>query len=101
MARDPYGDHHLTNTWPTYLTVIKHIILITVDSWCDLFSTWALIRGRDYRQINIHSAEVSTLYPHYETHGLALPFGWTNGVPTKLIYCHDTLPALLTQTPPG
>ena len=44
MARDPYGDHH-----PTYLTIIKHIILITVDSWCDLLSTWALIRGRGYR----------------------------------------------------
>ena len=68
--RDPYGDHNPTNTWPvilmaittwplhgpwslwrslpTYLTVIKHIILITVDSWCDLLSTWALIRGRGY-----------------------------------------------------
>ena len=37
-------------------------------------------------RFNTHSAEVSTLYPHDETHGLALPFVWTNGVPTKTIY---------------
>ena len=24
-----------------------------------------------------------TLYPHHGTHGLVLPFGWTNDVPTK------------------
>ena len=71
--RDPYGDHNPTNTWsqtvilkaittrptlgpspfwrsqPTYLIVIKHIILITVDSWCDLLLTRALIRGGSYR----------------------------------------------------
>ena len=69
--RDPYGDHNPTNTWPviltaittrplngpwslrrsqpTYLIVIKHIILITVDSWCTLLSNWALIRGHGYR----------------------------------------------------
>ena len=41
------------------------------------------------------------LYPHYGTHGLALPFGWTNGVPSKLIYCHDTLPATPPQIPNG
>ena len=44
---------------------------------------------------------LSTLYPHYGTHGLALPFGWTNGVPTKPIYCHDTLPATPTHSPLG
>src|SRR3954471_13818522 len=41
------------------------------------------------------------LYPHHRTHGLALPFGWTNGVPTKPIYCHDTLPATSTHSPLG
>ena len=41
------------------------------------------------------------MYPHHETHGLALPFGWTNGVPKKPIYCHDTLPATPTNTPFG
>ena len=45
MARDPYSDHNPTNTWPTYLTFVKHIIIITVDSWCDLLSSWALIAG--------------------------------------------------------
>ena len=41
----------------------------------------------------------SALYPHYGTHGLALPFGWTNSVLTKPFHCHDTLQALPTQTP--
>ena len=52
-------------------------------------------------RFNKHYAEVSTLYPHYGTHGLALPFGWTNGVPTKPIYYHDTLPATPTNSPLG
>ena len=43
----------------------------------------------------------STLYPHHGTHGLALPFGWTNGIPTKPIYCHDTLPATPTRSQLG
>ena len=47
--------------------------------------------------LNTHSAEVSTLYPHHGTQGLALPFGWTNGVPINPIYCHDTLPATPTN----
>src|SRR3989337_2802246 len=46
----------------------------------------------------MHSAEVSTLYPHHGTHGLVLPFGWTNDIPTKPIYCM-TLSRPLQQTP--
>ena len=56
---------------------------------------WLLI------DLNTHSAEVSTLYSHHGTHGLALPFRWTNGVLTKPIYCHDTLPATPTHSPLG
>ena len=41
------------------------------------------------------------MYPHHGTHGLALPFGWTNDVPTKPSYCHDTLPATPTNSPLG
>ena len=41
------------------------------------------------------------MYPHYRTHGLALPFGWTNGVLTKPSYCYDTLPATPTNSPLG
>ena len=52
-------------------------------------------------RLNAHSAEVSTLYPHYGTHGLAFPFGWTNGIPTKPLHCHNTLPATPTQIPNG
>ena len=47
---------------------------------------------------HIHSAEVSTLYPHHGTHGLVLPFGWTNDVPTNPVYCM-TLSRPLRQTP--
>ena len=43
----------------------------------------------------------STLYPHHGTHGLAFPFGWTNGIPTKPLHCHSTLPATPTQIPNG
>ena len=46
-------------------------------------------------RFNKHSTEVSTLYPHHGTHGLALPFGWTKGVPTKPSYYH----ALSRATP--
>jgi hypothetical protein len=49
----------------------------------------------------IHSAEVSTLYPHHGTHGLVLPFGWTNDVPTKPNLLHGTLPATPTNSPLG
>lgn len=34
-----------------------------------------------------HYTHVSTLYPHHTTQGLVLPFGWTNIVLTKPIYC--------------
>ena len=43
----------------------------------------------------------SALCPHYGTHGLVIPFGWTNDIPTKPIYCHDTLPATPTHSPLG
>ena len=43
----------------------------------------------------------STLYPHHGTHGLAFPFGWTNGIPTKSLHFHNTLPATPTQIPNG
>ena len=43
----------------------------------------------------------STLYPHHGTHGLALPFGWTNGIPAELSHCHDTLTATPTNSPLG
>ena len=49
-------------------------------------------------RLNTHSAEVSKLYPHHGTHGLSLPFGWTNGIPTKPIYYQDTLLATPTNT---
>lgn len=59
------------------------------------------LRARLSIHLNTHSAEVSTLYPHHRSHGLALPFRWTNGILTKLICCHDTLPATLTNSPLG
>ena len=80
--------------------VIMRIIINTIDSWCDRHELGPYPRARLSIDL-IHSAEVSTLYPHYGTHGLALPFGWTNGVPTKPIYCHDTLPATLTHSQLG
>ena len=43
----------------------------------------------------------STLYPHHGTLGLTLPYVWTNGVPTKPTYRHDTLLATPTNTPLG
>ena len=43
----------------------------------------------------------STLYPHHRTHGLVIPFGWTNDIPTKPTYCHDTLPATPTHSQLG
>ena len=43
----------------------------------------------------------STLYPHHGTHGLTLPFGWTNDIPTKPFHCHSTLSATPTQIPNG
>ena len=49
-------------------------------------------------RFNKHSAEVSTLYPHHGTHGLALSFSWTNGIPTEPSHCHDTLPATPTNS---
>jgi hypothetical protein len=52
-------------------------------------------------RFNKHSVEVSTLYPHHGTDGLALPFGWTNGIPTEPTHCHDTLLATLTNSPLG
>ena len=52
-------------------------------------------------RLNTHSAEVSTPYPHHRTHGLALPFGWTYGMPTELSHCHDTLSATPTNSPLG
>ena len=72
-----------------------------------------LIHGVTYSQVmsvtedaamdrfNKHYAEVSTLYPHHGTHGLALPFGWTNGIPTEPSHCHDTLSATPTNSPLG
>ena len=48
-----------------------------------------------------HSAEVSTLYPHHGIRGLALPFGWTNGIPAEPSHCHETLPATPTNSPLG
>ena len=41
------------------------------------------------------------MYPHHGTHGLAHPFGWTNGIPTKPLHCHNTLPATPSQIPNG
>src|SRR5215216_2454483 len=49
-------------------------------------------------RLNTHSAEVCTLYPHHRTHGLVLPFGWTNDVPTKPIY-YMTPSRPLQETP--
>ena len=108
MARDPYGDHNPTTTWPVILTVITtrptlgQLISLLLSTLFLLLLTHGvtfsrprpLSTGTAIDRFNIHSAEVSTLYPHHGTHGLALPFGWTNGVPTKPIYCHGTLPAV-------
>ena len=71
-----------------------------VDPWCDLLTNWAVIRGRGYRQINT-LYRGSALYPHYGTHGLALPFGWTNGIPTEPSHCHNTLMDTPTNSPLG
>ena len=43
----------------------------------------------------------SALYPHHGIHGLALPFGWTNDIPTELPHCHDTLSTTPTNSPQG
>ena len=103
MARDPYGDHNPTTKWPVILTAITtrptlgQLISLLLSTLFLLLLTHGvtssrprpLSAGAAIDRFNIHSAEVSTLYPHYGTHGLALPFGWTNGVPTKPIYYHD------------
>ena len=62
------------------------VVSITEDAAIDRLNT--LYRG-------------SALYPHHRTHGLALPFGWTNGLPTKTFPCHDTLPATPTNSLSG
>ena len=61
---------------------------MTEDAAIDRLKTHTLYRG-------------SALYTHHGTHGLTLPIEWTNGVPTKPIYCHDTLPATPTNSPLG
>ena len=92
MARDPYGDHNHG------LSLIK-LLLLLLTHGVPYFRPGPLSADAAIDRFNIHSAEVSTLYPHYRTHGLALPFGWTNGVPTKPSYCHDTLLPTLTNAP--
>ena len=92
LARDPYGDHnHGLSLFKLFLLLLTHDVTY--------FRTGPLSAGAAIDRFNIHFAEVSTLYPHYGTPGLALPFRCTNGVPTKLSYCHDTLPATPTQQP--
>ena len=66
----------------TYFRVVS----ITEDAAIDRLNT--LCRG-------------SALYPHHRTHGLTLPFGWTNSVPMKPFPCHDTLPATPTNSLSG
>ena len=66
----------------TYFRVVS----ITEDAAIDRLNT--LCRG-------------SAVYSHHRTHGLALPFGWTNGLPTKTFPCHDTLPATPTNSLSG
>ena len=49
-------------------------------------------------RLNTHTLERLAHFTHTtELTGPALPFRWTNGVPTKPTYCHDTL--LATPTP--
>ena len=84
MARDPYGDHNPTNTWPVILTAIttqlislllSTLFLLLLTHGVTYFQPGPLSAGAAINRFNIHSAEVSTLYPHYGTHGLALSFG--------------------------
>ena len=64
----------------------SRVIPITEDTAIDRLIT--LCRG-------------SALYPHHRTDGLALPFGWTNGITTELSHFHDTLTATPTNYPLG
>ena len=75
-------------------------INLNVDPWCDLLSSVSITMNSAIDRFNT-LYRGSALYPHHGTHGLALPFGCTNGVPTKLIYCYDTLPATQTHSPLG
>ena len=75
-------------------------INLNVDPWCDLLSSVSITVDSAIDRFNT-LCRGSALYPHHGTHGLALPFGWTNGVPTKPIYCHDTLPATPTHSQLG
>ena len=93
---DLSGDHNQLIS-----LLLSTLFLLLLTHGVPYFRTRPLSAGAAIDRFNIHSAEVSTLYPHYGTHGLALPFGWTNGVPTKPIYCHDTLPATPTHSQLG
>ena len=72
----------MLNHGVTYLRAVS----VTKDAAIDRLNT--LCRG-------------SALYPHHETHGLALPFGWTSGIPTELSRCHGTLAATPTNSLSG
>ena len=61
----------------------SRVVPITEDAAIDRFNTPC--RG-------------SALYPHHGIQGLPLPFGWTNGIPTKPSPCHDTLPPTPTNS---
>ena len=94
--RDPYGDHNQLIS-----SLLSTLFLLLLTHGVTYFRPGPLSVGAAIDRFNIHSVEVSTQYPHYGTHGLALPFGWTNGVSTKPIYCHDTLPATPAHSPLG
>ena len=80
------------------LLLIKLLILLLTHSLAD-YKLGPYLRARLSIDLNTHSVEVSTLYPHDGTQGLALPFGWTNGVSTKTALLPMTLSRQLRPAP--
>ena len=61
MARDPYDDHNQLIS-----LLLSTLFLLLLTHGVTYFRTGPLSAGATIDRFNIHSAEVSTLYPHYE-----------------------------------
>ena len=96
-----FHNHHQSFSHHRTRVVIKHIIIIIVDPQCDRHELGPSPRAWLSIDLTHTLHRGSTLYPHHRTHGVTLPFGWTNGIPTKPLHCHDTLPATPTNSPLG
>ena len=99
------GLHHQTGFSTILFPIVQSYYLsvqnyLNVDPWCDLLSSMSVTMDSAIDRLNT-LCRGSTLYPHHGTHGLALPFGWTNDIPTEISHCHDTLSATPTYSLPG